>query len=232
MKREKLVRIHTGLRVLGCLMAMCCLSISSTRAQFIQQLRLDPVQPLDNLPVKVIADLFFPSSGCPLDSVDITQPAPSRFEAYALHCVGILTVICNTSDTFDLGVLPAGNYRFVLREEYGWLPSPCTAGTQPPAIDSIDFQVTVASGLTENLQNEIVLAPNPTGDGRFTIRSSGKLTGAAFTVRDPVGRILLTQPLLSPSQPVDLSGFANGVYGVELWLDGKRVHHTRLIKHN
>lgn len=210
---------------------LCGFGLTSARGQFIQQLRLLPTQPVDNLPVQVIADLFLPSSGCPLEATAITQTSPNRFEANALHCVGILTVICSTSDTFDLGVLPAGNYRFVLREEYGWLPSPCTAGTQPPAIDSIDFQVTVSSGLADLIRPQVVLTPNPTDDGFFFLRSDIYMPGLTCRIMDPAGRLLLVQPVQSVNQQIDLSAFADGVFFVELWLERERVYQSRLVKH-
>ena len=222
--------IHTSLRGLYLFAVLFCFSGTVVKAQFIQQLRLDPVQPVDNLPVKVIADLYFPNSGCPLDSLSVSQPASNRFVGYALHCVGLLTTICNTSDTFDLGVLPAGSYRFLLREEYGWLPSPCTAGTQPPAIDSIDFQVTVSSGAVEFPKPAVALFPNPAPDGLFTIRIDPQPQGAVCRILDMGGRLLQTIPVDSPTPQIDLTACANGIYLLELWQGGAPLSRMKLVK--
>jgi hypothetical protein len=225
------VGLHSWLRALGIVVLYCAFWTTAVQAQFIQQLRLSPAQPVDNQPVKVIADLFFPNSDCPLDTLGIVQISPDRFEANALHCVGLLTVICNTSDTFDLGVLPAGNYRFVLREEYGWLPSPCTVGSQPPAIDSIDFQVTVNSGINESVFNRVVLSPNPAPEGRFRIDLPEYIPGIVCRILDPAGRHLLSIPIQSTAQPIDLSVYADGVYLVELRRNGEPVHLIRVMKY-
>lgn len=222
--------MHTVMKGL-LLLSVVVLYSEDAKAQFIQQLRLNPVQPVDNMPVQVIADLFFPNSGCPLDGITITQTGPYRFEADALHCLGLLTTICSTSDTFDLGVLPAGSYRFVLQEQYGWFPSPCSPGTQPPAIDSIDFQVTVASGLSESAHREVVLYPNPASDGVFTVRIDESSVSGVFRILDLDGRILRILPADSQSRQIDLSDCAEGLYLIELWQGLTCTSRTRLIKH-
>lgn len=222
--------VQTLMRGIVLMFFLGCVGLVPAHAQFIQQLRVVPAQPVDNLPVLVVADLFFPNSGCPLGNLVINQTSPDRFEASALHCLGLLTTICNTSDTFNLGIMPAGSYRFVLSEEYGWFPSPCTSAGQPPAIDSIDFQVTVASGTVDAGVPYAVLRPNPSADGLFTLTIKNLLTVSHCRIINAEGKLLETFPAGSGPIRIDLSGYADGFYFLELWRNTERLRSMKMIK--
>jgi hypothetical protein len=61
--------------------------------------------------LRVYVDCMFPSGSCDpyLSNVYIYN---NHINANALHCLGMLTVICNYTDTFTIPPLPAGNYVF------------------------------------------------------------------------------------------------------------------------
>ena len=74
----------------------------------------------------VYAELLFASSGCPLD-MKSHSVSGNNIVASTQHCLGMLTAICNTIDTFKLNPLAVGTYTFDLTLSSGLGP-PCTAG--------------------------------------------------------------------------------------------------------
>ena len=92
---------------------------------------VDPASPTTTDNVFVYVDVMFTSGGCDLDNQG-SSTSGSSSTGYALHCVGMLTVICNAIDTFNLGMLPAGPHTFSMTLSSGSGGPPCT-WYRPPA---------------------------------------------------------------------------------------------------
>lgn len=70
----------------------------------ILNITVDPANPTTADYVKVYVELAFNSGGCDLDFSGHSTNGNTT-TASAMHCVGMLTVICNITDTFNLGYL-------------------------------------------------------------------------------------------------------------------------------
>ena len=131
------------------------------RSQFIQSLTVLPTNPTTTDNISILADCMFPSASCDEHTQTLSINGNAIY-ASALHCMGLLTVICNHVDTFDLGQLPAGIYTFYFQVDAGYLPSPCTPGIVPGPNDSVTFVVSPAVGVPEYIPGDAVsVFPNP-----------------------------------------------------------------------
>lgn len=197
----------------SCLLSLFFLALPSGPAlgQWIQQLSVSPAVPVSTAPVSVVASLAFPSGDCNSKALNVTQVAPGRFEASSLHCLGLLTFICNDADTFDLGLLPAGSYRFVLKLDAGMLPDPCTPGMFNTAYDSVDFTVTVPGAVKENEISGFSFFPNPAAY-IINISLAQASKDGSIVIRSPDGKVQKTFPVNTTSARLDLSGLAEGIY--------------------
>ena len=65
--------------------------------------------PSSNAPTYIIGDFLFSSGGCLLVSQNYFMQG-NTIHISALYCLGIATFICGRTDTFNLGILPPGNY--------------------------------------------------------------------------------------------------------------------------
>jgi len=104
--------------------------------------QISPSQPTTNDTIFVFADVQFLSSDCILQSSNHSVNG-NTIVASAHHCLGMLSAICNTTDTFVFLPLAAGTYTFdlTLTSGFGSIGVPCTPGIIPD--DNQDFQFTV-----------------------------------------------------------------------------------------
>ena len=149
-------------------------SVNFAHAQWIQSINLVPSNPSSTDTIRAIVNSDFPSGGCDQSS-EMVLVNGNNIDAYTIHCLGVLSFICNDTDTFLFGPLPSGNYTFRLQLDMGGLPSPCTPGIIPVQTDSISFVVGPATGTGEYISSdEITLSPNP-ASGFITVRSFSDL---------------------------------------------------------
>jgi len=78
-------------------------------AQSIQQLTVFPANPTTADSIRIIGDLQFTSGGCQMNDAYFTTSG-SSVNVHVRHCPGMLTYICDVTDTVTIGLLPAGNY--------------------------------------------------------------------------------------------------------------------------
>lgn len=200
----------------------------SMQAQTIMQLYTVPANPTTNDQVMVVAEMMFPSASCDEKFLAVTNMGGNRFDAGAMHCVGMLSVICNDNDTFLLGQLTAGTYRFFLQEDMGILPAPCSPGIVPGPVDSIDFTVTLATGIDEIGDNGINIFPNPVVN---TVTLSD-----IVPERDLVLKLfsLNGQEIYSGDvrngDAIDLSYLNEGIYIAEVWSQAGLLLRKKLMK--
>lgn len=102
-------------------------------------------------------DLAFPSGTCDQHFKGYNLNG-NKIEAYAIHCLGMLTYICYHTDTFKINPLPAGSYSFHFQLDAGMLPSPCSPGIIPAQFDSITFVVSPVNGLNAAAEDRVHLA--------------------------------------------------------------------------
>ncbi len=158
---------------------------------------------LDNIEIHV--ELEFSNSGCAPDYQGHTVNG-NTIDASALHCMGMLTAICNTTDVFQIGQIPAGNYTFDFTLSSGFGGSGCSPGFVPDDNDQFQFIVSGTVGLDEVSFNESIAYPNPTTSMLFLKMPSAEL-GQLTTIS---GKIV--GELAIGAKEIDLSQLPSGVY--------------------
>lgn len=193
---------------------------------------VEPQSPSETDYVKVYAGLSFTSGNCPLDNKAHTTSG-FMTEAYTHHCVGILTYICNTVDTFNLGYLPAGSHKFRLTLSSGAAPPPCTPGIVADDMDSTIFVVTMATGIYEfGSTNKVAsVYPNPISyEAIITINKTLSLEHSTLRITDLLGRTVKEFSELQ-SHEIKLSAdhFEQGIYFYQLIHQGSVLSSDKLI---
>ena len=122
----------------------------------ISSLTISPVNPNNTDTVYIYAELLFTSSGCPLD-IKSHSVLGNNIVASTQHCLGMLTAICNTTDTFKLNPLAVGTYTFDLTLSSAFGGPPCTAGIVPNDNDVITFNVVTSVAIEEQTTKKELL---------------------------------------------------------------------------
>jgi hypothetical protein len=202
----------------------------NAEAQFIQNIRVEPQQPVVGDTVRILADALFQAGDCVEKSLLLNQSGSFRFEASALHCLGLLTVICYDTDTFELGSLPAGIYRFVYDVNTGFGSFPCTPGIVPGSSDSIDFTVSPATGLTDSQGwPESLVYPNPSS-GHIWISGLKAGESTYFSLTGLSGNAIFVRGECRANEPIELGNLPAGVYLLQTWTETKALVRTKVIR--
>jgi hypothetical protein len=173
-----------------------------------------PVNPTTNDFVKVYVDLVFNSGGCDVDNQG-NSTTGNTTTAYAMHCVGMLTVICDVTDTFDLGYLQAGNHTFNFTLSSGSGGAGCSPGIVPDDTDNLSFTVTQALGIEDPTKNEnVTFFPNPMSDFA-TIKINGYIESEKLSLEilDAAGRMVMTKESISSNEIlIENKNLESGIY--------------------
>ena len=192
---------------------------------------IDPPAPTTADIVKVYAAIQFTSMSCDVDNQGHST-AGSTTTAYAHHCVGMLTAMCNTIDTFNLGMLPAGSHLFDMTLTSGSGGPPCTPGIIPDDQRNITFTVTLATGVANhNLLNNITIFPNPINTtATIQINELLKVKNAEMKIVDVMGRTVKTISSIQSNEfTFDRDKLSNGIYFYELVQDGSVISNGKLV---
>jgi hypothetical protein len=213
-----------------CISATClCFPIRS-QGQYIQSLTVFPANPTTADTITVIADCAFPAGSCD-ESTQTLFVAGNQVFASALHCIGLLTVICYDTDTFKIDPLAAGTYTFHFQLDAGGLPSPCTPGIVPGPGDSIAFVVSPAVGSAEMItQDAISVFPNP---ARNQIGFSGFEDGdfpAKVALYSIDGKRELEETLNDKEALVEITSLPDGHYQISVTCSNGRQVTLPMLK--
>ena len=198
------------------------LFIIPAKSQWIQSLTVLPANPTPNDTITLLAELSFPAGSCDNHTQSVSIVGNNIY-ANALHCLGVLTIICDYTDTFKVAPLQAGNYTFHFHVDAGALPAPCTPGINPGPSVSVTFVVSPTVGISDpdKLSNAVIY-PNPAGD-QFNImgisESQYPVTVELFTTTGArISELVLNDLFL----PVETAEIASGTYMVKIKLrDGE-----------
>ncbi len=130
------------------LLALVFIFSFNTRAQMsgsITNISCYPANPTTNDTIYLYVDCSFGSSSCNMLTSSHSVTGNTIF-ASSLHCLGMLTAMCNTTDTFMILPLSVGNYIFNMTLSSGFGGPPCTAGIV--ADDNQLFSFSVSSAQT------------------------------------------------------------------------------------
>ena len=135
-------------------------SLASAQSSIVS-LTVSPANPTSTDTIYVYADLMFPNSDCPLD-MKAHSVNGNTILASTLHCQGMLTAICNTTDTFKIDPLSAGTYIFDLTLSGGMGAPPCTPPFVADDNDTITFVVVNSgAGIAYATKFDLNIFPNP-----------------------------------------------------------------------
>jgi hypothetical protein len=169
------------------------------QSQAINSLTILPTNPTTEDSVKVIASVWIPSGPCWLQQAGVS-PIGQDVNVYAGYDAGMLTVICNSTDTVTLGRFGEGTYTCNYNLIYPYFTS---------AIDdimSVTFTVsgTSSSGMNENEAAEISCYVTAVGNFHCKYLLPPGEVAKNILIYDAAGRLILSQPL----EPANEDDFA------------------------
>ena len=126
--------------------------------------------------------------------------------AYAHHCMGFLSVICQTTDIYELGQLPAGSYTFDMTLSSGFGGPGCSPGIVPDDSEQFQFSVSTTVGVDEQNIDENLVFPNPV-DEQLNFKKALNETAVILNLS---GQIVHRIP--EGVRSIDVSGLESGIY--------------------
>lgn len=129
----------------------------------ITSMTVSPTNPNENDDISIYVNVQLPNSGCEVQTQGHSLQG-NTIGASALHCMGLLTAICNTTDTFQIGQLPPDNYTFDFTLSSGFGSPNCSPGIVPDDNDQLQFTVSTAVGIQNEKMEKLTVFPNPTSD--------------------------------------------------------------------
>lgn len=171
----------------------------------IVSLSVVPENPTVNDLIEIHAELMFSSSDCQPDHQDHSVNG-FEISASAHHCLGMLTAICNTTDVFQVGQLPAGLYTFGMTLTSGFGESGCSPGIVPDDNQLLNFTVSGSVGIDEPVDAENLLFPTPSED----ILNFKHALSEPCILSNSAGQHVVT--ISKGTRQVDISALEAGVY--------------------
>jgi hypothetical protein len=185
----------------------------------IQGYTIEPPSPGTSDYVRVYVDVMFTSGGCAVYTQG--QVTTSNVtDAFALHCLGQLAVICNATDTFNLGYLEAGNHVFNFTLSSGIGGPPCTPGIVADDAGSTNFTVSIGTGIIndEAEVQDIAIYPNPFNTvAKIKIDDELRFNKAEMKIIDFLGRtVKIIDAIQTYEFTLDRVDLVNGIYFYQL----------------
>lgn len=198
-------------------------------AQWIDSLWVVPSNPTTTDTIHLFAKCSFGSGTCN-NHTQFISVTPPVISANALHCLGILTYICDHTDTFQINPLAAGPYTFIFQVNEGLLPSPCSPGIVPGPVDSIVFHVSDVSGISSPNEEEIQIISG-IEKGVFEVFIPSLFLNSKplwFNIYNLQGQLMDSFVTNKQKTEINLSKLASGNYFIQL-MDNQKVKRAQKI---
>lgn len=206
------------------LLTLCC-TTSSLFSQWIDNIYISPANPTSATPVTIYADISFSSGSCFEKTVQHSLVGNTVY-AFALHCIGPLAFICSHTDTFQVGLLPAGNYSFVFHVNAGAAPSPCTPGIVPGPTDSLQFTVAAVTGINDTEHTgSFKISPNPATD---FIKLPALAVNAEVYIYSLIGEVVRILKAESLTGNYFIGDLPNGLYLFRI-IGGEEIQQQKIL---
>jgi len=180
----------------------------------ISSIEVIPSSPTTSDSVYLVGHFQFTSGGCEKQYF-LASVAGSNVTASAHHCTGMLAMICDISDTVNLGLLSAGPYSIDLTLSSGAAPIPCTAGIVADDNASSSFTVMAPTGIAEQAA-DFGIVPNPVVDVlSFSGYGLNDYLGEQIVIYSYSGQIVKSE-LLDAGLTTDVSQLPSGMYFVKI----------------
>jgi hypothetical protein len=188
-------------------------------------MHVSPQNPTTADMIYLVADVSFTSGPCNQKTTNFSQNG-NTFYAFALHCIGPLSVICNETDSFPAGVLPAGNYQFTFSVDAGFGGPPCNPGIVPGPSNTISFTVTAVTGIQETRDHNILFTLS---DNILFIKPPSDLNAdkSQVYIYSTSGQQVIISDVTGENS-LDLSGLAPGIY-TALYISGSERSDFRFV---
>ena len=199
-------------------------------SQWINSVTEVPANPTTADTVMVIVNSDFSSGNCNYSTHSLGQTG-NNFSAYTLHCLGMLTVICNDEDTFSLGALPAGSYNFNVTVDQGFGFPSCSPGIVPGPNQSTQFTVLSPSSVfyKDLQQYGYTLTPNPTKNAvTLKVMDGTQIKNSTLQIFAADGKKVQEQTNLANNAEIVLH-LPKGVYVYRIKNDDKVSDSQRLV---
>jgi hypothetical protein len=185
------------------------LSLFSGRifAQFgqITNVQIIPANPTNVDQLYAVIDVMLGSSPCDLD-VTSNLLMGSNYFLNAYYCEGMLSTICNRTDTVSIGTFPAGSYNLNVGMYSGCGPY---TSVDTPLVHS--FTVGVFSGLNAvDKTKNFSIYPNPTNNSIVNLQSVS-LNKYSLICLNSLGQQVFEMNNLTGNQAINLPK-ENGIY--------------------
>ena len=199
------------MKKLSLIIFLSYISVAASYAQWILGLHIQPTNPTTADVIQVYADVSFSSGGC-TDKSQTLFLAGNAFYGYALHCNGMAAFICNTTDTFVISPLPAGNYTFIFSVDAGGGPSPCTPGIVAGPTDSIHFTVTSVTSINNISTSLPQLYLNASNDMLNVDLGNANYSGKIIELYNMLGKKIISQKIQESKFNINVSSIPDGIY--------------------
>lgn len=186
-------------------------ALFGSRAQNITGITFNPAYPTIHDTITIYIQCTFPNGSC--DGVaTYGGMSGNTIYANALHCMGMLSVICDDYDTVVIPPLQAGHYSFVFTLTAGHGTN-CSPGIVPDDVDTVHFMVSDLSGIEKPVKKFFQISPNPSG-GNFTIKQSTHRE-SILKIYSSNGRLIYKEKIIGEMNEID-PGLSPGVYNIVL----------------
>lgn len=208
------------MRLLYTTLLLICFAVTYGQGT-ITNIEVLPANPTSSDSVFLVGHFSFTSGSC--DKQWFTASVSgSDIIASAHYCVGALTVICNASDTINLGTLAPGNYTVDLTLSSGAAPAPCSPGIVPDDNDTMSFEVSAITAIEERVITFNV-SPNPGNDIiRISAERMKTFQNESVSIYSYHGQ-LVYQTTVSETLEIDVSNLDPGMYLIRVGRLVKKV---------
>lgn len=189
----------------------------------VDSLVIIPDSPTTDDYIRVIAYTTFNSSPCEVISVDV-DVSGNQISAFVTYSLGLMSAICHSSDTVDIGLLDEGIYHLTYI-------SSIEDTTASPNYDTIEFSI-VSTYFSEkkNLENSISIRPNYFNDyANLKICHPNEIIDMRVIVFDYSGKIVRENKIKSNETIIERRDFSDGVYFLQVYSDNKILHKERFV---
>ena len=178
-----------------------------SQSTVINEISIVPESPTDLDSITIFVDQSFPSSSCDLFQKNLSVNGNS-ITSSAHHCIGMLSAICNSIDTFYLAPLQGGIYNLSHSVSFGAFPEPCNSGIVQDEIGYFQFEVTNTSlnHISKSIK-DFKIYPNPT-NGDIFIQNYNLNESLNVAILNLQGAPLIN----SRSNHVSLQSLKKGIY--------------------
>lgn len=171
-----------------------------------------PVTLTDTQHVKAVVSTMFSSGGCPLLN-SASYLLNDTVYLIADYEVGLLAVICYSTDTFDLGILPCATIMLHVEANI-------TVGGMATDESSIPMNINcTATGISEiNSENDLIIFPNPVSNELSFIQNENLVSPLKVSILNVFGELIYFSIGTSKdhSTKLDVSILPNGIYFVRV----------------